>query len=305
MGSYVLKRMIVAFAVAVAVSIISFALLRMSGDLATILAGDGATAEDVAAIAHAHGLDRPFAVQYVDWLVNVLKGDLGKSLFTAEPTMDMILAAAPVTFQLSLYSLILALVVSVPLGVAAAANPNSWIDRFSLFVAVSGKAIPSFWLALLMIYWLGVQWRLLPISGAGSWKNLVMPVVVMAVSVMPQLMRLTRSGMLDTLESQYIRMAWAKGLAPRTVFFKHALRNAILPVVSVSAISLGFMLGGSVVVETIFAINGIGALAYKSIIRIDFPVVQAILFFLSFIYILLTLAADLINMWLDPRIRVK
>lgn len=305
MAGYIVQRLFLAFLVAIAVSIISFALLRLSGDLAMVLAGDGATDEQVRQVAARHGLDRPFIIQYFDWLIKMLGGDLGRSLFTHQPTMGMILDALPVTALLAVYSLLVALAVSIPLGVVAAAYPNTWIDRAVLAIAVAGKAMPSFWLALVLMYWLGVQLRWLPISGIATWKHYIMPVTVLAVSVIPQLMRLTRSGMLDTLESDFIRMAWAKGLPAHVVFFKHALRNAILPVVAMSAISLGFLLGGAVIVETIFSINGIGSLAYRSIVRIDFPVVQAILFFLSFVYIFLTLVADLINAWLDPRIKVK
>lgn len=305
MISYAIQRVFLAFLVAVAVSIIAFALLRLSGDLAMVLAGDGATDEQVRQMAELHGLDRPFVVQYFDWLIRMLRGDLGTSLFTHQPTMTMILDALPVTAKIAFLSLGVALVLAIPLGVLAAAYPNTWIDRTVLALAVAGKAMPTFWMALVLMYWLGVQLRWLPISGIATWKHYIMPVTVLATSVMPQLMRLTRSGMLDTLESDFIRMAWAKGLPAHVVFFKHALRNAILPVVAMSAISLGFLLGGAVIVEAIFSINGIGALAYRSILRIDFPVVQAILFFLSFVYIFLTLIADLINAWLDPRIKVK
>lgn len=304
MLTFLIKRLGLAAAVAFAVSIISFLLLRMSGDLATVLAGEGATEAEIARVAAANGLDRPVVVQYFKWLGDLLQGDLGTSLFTHEPTMSMILAAAPVTGLLAVVSLAVALLVAIPLGVISAAYPNSWLDRFILAFAVGGKAMPSFWLALILMYFLGVQLRWLPISGLTSWQHMIMPVIVMSVSVLPQLMRLTRSGMLDTLDADFIRMARAKGLPTGKVLFKHALRNAILPVVAMSAISLGFLLSGAVIVETIFSINGIGALAYRSIIRIDFPVVQGILFFLSFTYIILTLAADLINAWIDPRIKV-
>jgi ABC-type dipeptide/oligopeptide/nickel transport system permease component len=301
---YITIRLLIAFAVAITVSLVSFALLRLSGDLARVLAGEGATPEDVARVAKLYGLDRPFFVQYLDWLLGVMHGDMGTSLFTNQPVLNMLLDTVGVTIRLAVLSLLFGLAIAVPLGVYAAVYANTWIDRVALALAVFGKAVPNFWLALILIYYFGVQLRWLPISGMGSWTNYIMPVVTMGVGVMPQLMRLTRSGMMDVLEADYVRTAWAKGLSPRRVFFKHALRNAILPVVAVSAVSLGFMLGGSVIVETIFSINGIGALAYRSIRRVDFPVVQSILFFLSFAYILLTLIADLINAQLDPRIRL-
>ncbi len=304
MARFIRNRLAVALAVAITVSFISFSLLRLSGDLARVLAGEGASPADIAKVAALYGLDRPFLVQYLDWFLGVMRGDLGTSLFTNEPVLDMILATVGITVQLAVLSLLFGLITAVPLGVLAAVWPNSWVDRLALAIAVIGKAVPNFWFALILIYYFGVKLRWLPFSGMGSWQHYVLPVITMGVGVMPQLMRLTRGGMIDVLEADYIRTAWAKGLSPWTVFFKHALRNAVLPVVAVSAVSLGFMLGGSVIVESIFSINGIGALAYRSIRRVDFPVVQSILLFLSFSYILLTLIADLINAKLDPRIKL-
>lgn len=305
MLSFFVRRLIVAIAVGITVSLISFALLRMSGDLALVLAGEGASEAEVAETARLYGLDRSFAVQYLDWLGGAVRGDFGRSLFTNEPVLDMMLETVGVTALLAVLSLLFGLVIAVPLGVLAAVRAGGWVDQLALGVAVFGKAVPNFWFALFLVFFFGVQLRWLPISGSQGWQSYILPVIVMGTGVMPQLMRLTRGGMIDVLEADYVRTAWAKGLSPGRVFFKHALRNAILPVVAVSAVSLGFLLGGSVIVESIFAINGIGALAYESIRRVDFPVVQSILFFLSLIYIILTLIADLINARLDPRIRLS
>ena len=293
-----------ALLVAVTVSIIGFALLRVSGDLAADLAGEDATPAEVAEIAALYGLDKPLHEQYLDWAWSALGGDLGQSLFTNEPVMDLILERVGVTVLLSLYSLILALVIAIPLGVLAAIRANTAIDRAALGIAVFGQAIPNFWFGLILIYLFGVVLRWLPISGSASFAHFILPTVALGTAVMPALMRLTRTGMLEVLEADFIRTARAKGLSPGKVFFKHALRNAILPVVSLAAVSLGFLLGGSVIVETVFALNGIGLLAYESILRSDFPVVQSILVFVSLAYIVLTLASDLINARLDPRIRL-
>ena len=290
--------------VAITVSIIGFALLRVSGDLAADLAGEDATPAEIAEIAALYGLDKPLHEQYLDWAANALGGDLGQSLFTNEPVMDLILERVGVTILLSVYSLILALAVAIPLGVLAAIRANTAIDRAALGVAVFGQAIPNFWFGLILIYLFGVLLRWLPISGSSSFAHFVLPTVALGTAVMPALMRLTRTGMLEVLEADFIRTARAKGLSPGVIFFKHALRNAILPVVSLAAVSLGFLLGGSVIVETVFALNGIGLLAYESILRSDFPVVQSILVFVSLAYIVLTLASDLINARLDPRIRL-
>ncbi len=304
MGRFFVQRLGVAVLVAITVSIIGFALLRVSGDLAADLAGEDATPAEVAEIAALYGLDRPLYEQYLTWAANALGGDLGQSLFTNEPVMDLILERVEVTILLSLYSLVLALAIAIPLGVLAAIRANTAIDRAALGVAVFGQAIPNFWFGLILIYLFGVVLRWLPISGSSSFAHFILPTVALGTAVMPALMRLTRTGMLEVLEADFIRTARAKGLRPGAIFFKHALRNAILPVVSLSAVSLGFLLGGSVIVETVFALNGIGLLAYESILRSDFPVVQSILVFVSLAYIVLTLASDLINARLDPRIRL-
>ena len=304
MGRFFVQRLGVALLVAVTVSIIGFGLLRVSGDLAADLAGEDATPAEIAEIAALYGLDRPLHEQYLVWASKALGGDLGQSLFTNEPVMDLILERVGVTVLLSVYSLVLALAIAIPLGVLAAIRANTAIDRAALGIAVFGQAIPNFWFGLILIYLFGVLLRWLPISGSGSFAHFILPTVALGTAVMPALMRLTRTGMLEVLEADFIRTARAKGLSPGSVFFKHALRNAILPVVSLSAVSLGFLLGGSVIVETVFALNGIGLLAYESILRSDFPVVQSILVFVSLAYIVLTLASDLINARLDPRIRL-
>jgi peptide/nickel transport system permease protein len=304
MLAYAAKRLGVALLVALTVSLITFSMIYMSGDPAIAIAGEGARAEDVEAIRKFYGFDRPIAVQYLDWLAGALKGDLGRSYTLRQPVAGVILARLPVTMILGASAMTFALVLAIPLGVVAAVRPNSMVDRFALALAVVGQAMPSFWFALTLILWLGVHWRVLPITGSGSWQNFVMPAVALGYYVTPAVMRLTRAGVLEVLSSDYIRTARAKGLRPMTVLFKHALRNAIIPVVALAAVQFGFMLGGSIVIETIFQINGLGYLAWESIQRKDLPTMQAIVLVLSVIYVGLTLAADLLNAFLDPRLRV-
>jgi peptide/nickel transport system permease protein len=220
------------------------------------------------------------------------------------PVADVIFERLPVTMLLGAAAIAFALVLAIPLGVAAAVRPNSIVDRFALTVAVVGQDMPSFWFALTLVLWLGVYWRLLPITGSDSWQHFVMPAVALGYYVTPAVMRLTRAGVLEVLSSDYIRTARAKGLRPFKVLFKHALRNAIIPVVSLAAVQFGFMLGGSIVIETIFQINGLGYLAWESIQRKDLPTMQAIVLVLAVIYVFLTLIADLLNAFLDPRLRV-
>jgi peptide/nickel transport system permease protein len=197
------------------------------------------------------------------------------------------------------------LIVSIPLGVLAALRPNTLLDRMALSIAVVGQAMPSFFFALILILVLGVQLRWLPITGSDTWLHFIMPSLALGYYATPALMRLTRTGMIEVLSSDYIRTAYAKGLRPRVVLFKHALRNAVIPVVSVAAVQLGFMLGGSIVIETIFSLNGLGRLAWQSIQRSDLEVMQAVILVIASVYVVLTFLADLLNAFLDPRIRVS
>ncbi len=301
---FALKRLGVAILVAITVSMVTFSLIHLSGDPAMALAGESATQEDIENIRRVYGFDRPIVVQYGAWLGGVLTGDLGYSHYLATDVSTVIFDRLPTTMTLGACALLFALVLSIPLGVLAAIRPNTMIDRFALSIAVVGQALPSFWFALILIFWFGIVWRLLPITGTESWLNFVMPSVALGYYVTPGVMRLTRAGMLEVLSSDYIRTARAKGLRPMSVMFKHALRNAIIPVVSLAAVQFGFMLGGSIVIETIFAINGIGFLAWESIQRGDLAMMQAIVLVLACFYIMLTFLADMLNAFLDPRIRV-
>jgi len=304
MLGYLVRRSGVAILVALTVSIITFSLIYLSGDPAIALAGETASEEDIRNIRRVYGYDQPILVQYLNWLWSALQGDFGQSHYLKQPVADVIFERLPTTMMLGGLALTFALVLSIPLGVIAAIRPNSLIDRVALTIAVIGQAMPSFWFALTMMLWFGIYWRLLPITGTASWANFVMPAIALGYYITPAVMRLTRAGMLEVLQSDYIRTARAKGLLPMTVLFKHALRNAIIPVVSLAAVQFGFMLGGSIVIETIFAINGLGFLAWESIQRADLPMMQAIVLVLSIFYIVLTFLADVLNAWLDPRIRV-
>lgn len=304
MFAYVLKRLGLAILVALAVSMIAFLLLRLSGDPAIAIAGEGARQADIELIRQTYGFDRPLPVQYLDWLGKSIRGDFGDSIYFKTPAAPLIFAKLQTTLLLGLLALAFALAISVPLGVLAAIYRNSWLDRLCLAVAVVGQALPNFFFALLLIMLFSISLRWLPVSGSDSWLHFVMPTIALGYYVAPAFMRLIRAGMIEVLEADYIRTARAKGLPASTVIFKHALRNAVVPVVALAAVQLGFLLGGSVVVETIFALDGLGYLAYQSITYKDFPVMQTIVLLLSVIYVVLTLASDIANAWLDPRIRV-
>jgi peptide/nickel transport system permease protein len=279
-------------------------LLYLSGDPALAIAGEGARQVDIDMVRKTYGFDQPIIVQFGNWLLKVVQGDLGQSIYFKTEVGTLIFTKLQTTMLLAVYSLAFALIISVPLGVLAAIYKNSWIDRLCLGVAVVGQAMPNFFFALILIMLFSITWRMLPVSGSGTWQHFVMPSIALGYYAAPAFMRLIRAGMIEVLSADYIRTARAKGLPTSSVVFKHALRNAIVPVVALAAVQLGFLLGGSVVIETIFALDGLGYLAYQSIIQKDFPVTQVIVLLLSVIYILLTLASDVANAWLDPRIRV-
>lgn len=303
MFAFTIKKLFVGLLVMLAVSAITFTLTNVAADPARTLAGEGATSADVEAIRTAYGFDRPVVVRYGEWLGKALQADLGDSYRQRRPVTDVIFERLPVTLTLGSLAFGLALLVAIPLGIAAGLRPNSWIDRLALGIAIVGQAMPSFWFALIGIVVFSVSLRWLPVSGSATWAHFVLPSVVLAYYATPTLMRLTRAGIVEVMGSDFIRTARAKGLGMGKVVFKHALRNAILPLVSVAAVQFGFMLGGSVVIETIFAMQGVGYLAWEAISYSDLPVIQAIVLVIAAIYVVLTFGADLLNAWLDPRLR--
>ncbi|MFZ5778709.1 MAG: ABC transporter permease [Pseudomonadota bacterium] len=303
MLQFLIRRLIVAILVAATVMTLAFMLTRLSGDLAISIAGPNATQADVDAVRKAYGLDRPLLDQFVDWVGRAVTGDLGESYFFKARVSDLIAERMPITLTLGITGLLIALFVSLPLGILAAVRENTALDRVVQIVALFGQAMPSFWLGLLLMITLGLQLGWLPISGTGSWQHYVMPGIVLAFSAIPALTRLTRAGMIQAMGSDYIRTARAKGLSRASILLKHALRNAAIPVVAIAAVQLGFMLGGSIVIEQVFALHGVGFLAWESIGKNDFPVVQAVVLVLAVIYVGLTMLADLMNAVLDPRLR--
>jgi peptide/nickel transport system permease protein len=219
--------------------------------------------------------------------------------------MELVAERLPITLKLGGVALALAVTVAIPLGVMAAVYRDTWLDRLALLIAVIGQAMPSFWfgLTLIVIFAVGLHW--LPVAGNATWRHFVMPAIALGYYATPAMMRLTRAGMLEVLGSDYIRTARAKGLSRGRVIFKHALRNAVIPVVALAAVELGFMLGGSVVIESVYSLQGLGQLAWDAISRNDYPVVQAVVLIIAVFYIALTFLADVINALLDPRIRTR
>ena len=304
MYRFLVSRVATGLLVTVAVSVLAFSILRLSGDLALEFAGENATFAEIEQIRDKLGLDRALHLQYLDWAQELLTGDLGNSLFTQEPVTHLLLSHLAVTARLAGLALLFALCVSIPLGVASAYGTSSWVRWLETMLVTLGQAVPGFLLALILAAFFGIYLGWLPVAGTESLQHFVLPTIALGFAVIPALTRVTKTGISEVLTMQYIQVARAKGLGARQTLITHALPNAILPIISLASVQLGQLLTGSVVIETVFALDGIGRLALLSIERVDFPVVQAIVVCLAAIYIVLTLVADLLNMLIDPRLRI-
>jgi len=282
---------------------IVFILLHVSGDPASLLVTQDATRQDMERIRQAYGLDRPLSVQYARFMERVARGDLGYSYRQGVPVTELITEHLGATFELALASLALAIVLGVALGMAAAVRRGSGVDTVAMTVALLGTSMPSFWLGLLLIIIFGVKLGWLPVSGYGGLDHLVMPAFVLGGFYAAQVSRLTRTSLLEVLAQDYIRTGRAKGLRARVVLFKHALRNAALPVLTVLGLSFGQMLGGAIIVESIFAWPGMGRLAVQAVLGRDFPVVQGVAIVGSAVFLAVNLTVDLVYGWVDPRLR--
>lgn len=301
---FALQRGLLGLMVALTVSMAAFFLLNVASDPAQAIAGEDAEPELVAQIREEYGFDRPLPLQYWSWLSGLFQGDLGVSYYWNKPIGELVASHAPTTLLLASLAVLVTIVISIPLGTLAALRPNSLIDRVALLLGTTAQAVPNFWLGLVMIILLGVIYPLFPISGDASLWHFVLPAFVLGASSVPAVMRLTRAGLLDVMSSDYIRTARSKGYRGVALLSRHAMRNALLPVVSVLAVQFGHKLGGSVVTESVFALNGLGRLALESILGADIPTVQMLVLVFAVTFIGLNFLADLLNAWLDPRIRI-
>jgi peptide/nickel transport system permease protein len=285
---------------------ISFFLLFLNTDPALLLLPPEAEVSDIAKFKKQMGLDRPVPVQYLDFLSKVvLQGDFGNSFMAKVPAVTLVRERLPATLKLALAALLLVNLVALPLGIFSAIRRYSLLDNVATFTALLGQAMPLYWFGIMLIIIFGVWLRWLPISGSDTWAHLVLPAVTLASWILPINMRMVRSGMLDVLNQDYIRTARAKGLMERKVLIKHAFKNAAIPVVTISGMQLGVLLGGAVVTETVFAWPGLGRLAVDSIRMGDYPVVQAIVVVFALFAVLGNLAADIVGALIDPRIRLE
>lgn len=303
MKSYILHRLFQALIVVWGISLITFSLLHLFRDPVLILLPPEATKEDVALLRKEMGLDRPIIVQYFKFLSGMVRGDFGKSFVASRPALGLVLERMPMTLWLAASGLLLAMIISIPLGVLAAVRRNQIHDHTASIFAVLGQAMPLFWLDIMLIIIFAVKLQLLPASGAGSFRHIILPATGIAVSLLPILMRLTRSRMIEILSQDYIRTARAKGLRERAVLFRHALRNALIPVVTILGFQFGMLLGGAVITETIFAWPGVASLVVESIFNSDFPVVQAAVALFAILIVMANLVTDVAVAWLDPKVR--
>jgi peptide/nickel transport system permease protein len=307
-ASYIGIRLLHLVPVLLAVSVVTFGLIFLApGDPAEVYlrsVGEPVTAQAVAALHQAWGLDKPLPLQYVTWLGQVLRFDLGTSLRTGEPVATAISSRVPNTLLLGGVAIVFALLLSLPLGVAAAVFRNTWVDHVCRLFALVGAAVPNFWLAFLLILYLSVRLGIFPTMGTGTVRHLVLPATVLALGLAASYARLLRASLSETLSQDYIRTARAKGLSLRPVVLKHALKNALIPFVTVLGMSLGNLLGGSVVVEAIFSWPGLGKFAWDAITIRDYPAVQGTVLVMALMFVLANLLVDLSYRLLNPRLRL-
>ena len=303
MSRQILRRVVRAGASLVLVTAVVFTLLHLSGDPTYVLLAPEATPEQRAAFRAHYGLDQPLPVQYARYLARVVRGDFGQSFSFQAPALGVALERLPATLELTLAAMVLAVGVSIPAAVLAALRRGTAFDRLMMGVTLIGQSVPTFWLGMMMIIVVAVRFRLLPASGRGGWAHLVMPAVALALWLMALLARVTRSEVIEALEQDYVRTARAKGLSERAVAARHALKNALLPVVTVLGLQFGGLLGGAVMTETVFAWPGVGTLILDAILKKDFPVVLAGVMVIAFGFIAVNLTLDLLYTVLDPRIR--
>lgn len=324
MWSYILKRILESLGVILGVTLITFLALHMGGDPTYLYVSERASAEEIAATRAALGFDRPLYEQYLSFLGGLVRGDLGNSLSYRTPALDVVLERFPATIELTLFAMLIAILLSIPLGIISSLKRGTSVDGSIMMVAMFGQSIPSFWLGIMLILFVGLGLKWLPISGhipfleplfsgdfRTAWENfpraipyLVMPAVSISLFSLSRNARLVRSSMLETLSQDYVRTARAKGIPPFGVVVRHALRNAWMPVVTMLGLEFGFLLSGVVVVETIFSWPGVGRLVFNAINQRDIPLVQAAVILFSLLFVGLNLLVDVLYARLDPRVRL-
>jgi peptide/nickel transport system permease protein len=305
MTAFLIRRAIGAVWVVVGVAVAVFLILHLTGDPAAVMMPPEATTEQIAAFRHNQGFDRPLWVQFGSFAWSALRGDFGNSLRHGEPALGLALERFPASIELALSALVLAIVVAVPIGVLAALRRNSLVDLAARIFALIGQSAPVYWMGIMLILLFGVQLGWFPVSGIGGLKHLVLPTITLGLFTMAQLMRLTRASMLDVLKSDYLRTARAKGVAPLVLIWRHALRNAWLPVITVIGTELVALFSQAIITETIFAWPGVARLAVQAIVDRDYPIVEVVVILAALAFVAINLFVDVMYAVLDPRIRYE
>ncbi len=303
MKRFLVRRLLQTCYVVLGLSLLVFMILHVTGDPALVILPPYARPDEVAAFRQKMGFDDPLLVQYGRFLGRAVRGDFGTSFHQGQPALGLVLERMPATIELSVAAMVFALALAVPAGIVAALHKDRLADLLSMSVALLGQSMPAFWLGLMLVMLLSVKLDLLPVSGRGTLAHLVLPAITLGSFTAARVARLTRSEMLEVLGQDFVRTARAKGLHERAVVAKHAFKNSAVPVLTIVALELGTVLGGAVITETIFAWPGVGRLMVDSIFDRDFPVVQAGVFVIAVIFVLLNLLVDVAYAWLDPRIR--
>jgi len=306
LARYIARRVLQAIPTLLILIVFMFILVRiLPGDPARLIAGLEATEEDVQRIRELLGLTKPIHEQFIDYMIGILTGDLGRSIKYDTPVLEEILDKFPKTLELALAAELLAIAIAIPLGVVSALKPYTKTGVFTTIISLIGSSMPIYWLGLILIYIFSVQLRLLPSSGTGTPAHIVLPAFTLATLLMGNLVRITRASVLESLESNYIVTARSKGLAESIVVYRHALRNALIPIITISGLQLGALLGGAILTETVFAWPGLGQLLLVAINARDYPLIQGIIIFYAVILILINLIIDIAYAYIDPRVRVS
>lgn len=285
------------------ISTIAFFLIHLSGDPVLLMLPPEATQEEIDSFRRQMGFDKPLSEQYVQFLSQAVKGDFGESLKFHQPALDVVLERIPATLELTLFATVLSIVIAIPLGIYSAINRNSLSENVVTVAVFLGQSMPIFWTGIMLMLLFGVKLHWLPVSGRGGWEHLIMPAFTLAVWVAPTTLRIVRSSMLEVLQHDYIRTARSKGLAENIVIYKHALKNAAIPIITVVGFQIGKLLGGAVVTETVFAWPGVGQLVVKAIYTADYPLVQACVVILALIVATMNFSVDSMYRYLNPKIK--
>lgn len=303
MQRYIIKRFLQSVVALLALSMIIFVLSRLTGDPTMLMLPDDASHEDIMQLRRALGLDRPLPVQYWVFISRAIQGDFGRSIKGQIPVIDLISDRLPNSIKLAGVALLITVVLAFPLGVIAAVKKGTSIDTLANFVAVLGQSLPQFWVGIVLIQVFAVHLRLVPVAGTGSFAHYILPGFTLGWFLVAGIMRLLRSSMLDVLDSEFVKLARIKGVSERGVIWKHALKNALIPVITFGAIYLAILITGAILVETVFAWPGVGQLIYQGIVYRDFPIVQAVVLLTAAIVISVNLLVDILYAYIDPRIR--